>query len=107
MGIEIGAKDDEYHYLFKVLLTGDSGVGKSNILSRFTTNEFSLESKTTLGVDFASRNMLVDGKVIKAQIWDTAGQERYRSITSAYYRGAASAVILVTNSPEPDSRIRN
>lgn len=66
-----------------VVLIGDSGVGKSNLLSRFTRNEFNLESKSTIGVEFATRSIQVDGKTIKAQIWDTAGQERYRAITSA------------------------
>jgi small GTP-binding protein len=72
--------EDDYDYLFKVVLIGDSGVGKSNLLSRFTKNEFSLESKSTIGVEFATRSLQVDGKVIKAQIWDTAGQERYPSL---------------------------
>jgi small GTP-binding protein len=83
-----------------VVLIGDSGVGKSNLLSRFTRNEFNLESKITIGVEFATRleknscfnfvnnssffrSIQVDKKTIKAQIWDTAGQERYRAITSA------------------------
>lgn len=69
--------DDDYDYLFKVVLIGDSGVGKSNLLSRFTRNEFSLESKSTIGVEFATRSIRVDDKVVKAQIWDTAGQERF------------------------------
>jgi small GTP-binding protein len=86
--------DDEYDYLFKVVLIGDSGVGKSNLLSRFTRNEFNLESKSTIGVEFATRSIQVDGKTIKAQIWDTAGQERYRAITSAYYRGAVGALLV-------------
>ena len=73
-------------------MIGDSGVGKSNLLSRFTRNEFNLESKSTIGVEFATRSIQVDGKTIKAQIWDTAGQERYRAITSAYYRGAVGAL---------------
>lgn len=68
--------DDDYDYLFKVVLIGDSGVGKSNLLSRFTKNEFSLESKSTIGVEFATRSIHVDDKIVKAQIWDTAGQER-------------------------------
>lgn len=68
--------DDDYDYLFKVVLIGDSGVGKSNLLSRFTKNEFNLESKSTIGVEFATRTLNVDSKVVKAQIWDTAGQER-------------------------------
>jgi Ras-related protein Rab-11A len=86
--------EDEYDYLFKVVLIGDSGVGKSNLLSRFTRNEFCLESKSTIGVEFATRTLQVEGRVIKAQIWDTAGQERYRAITSAYYRGALGAVLV-------------
>ncbi|KAL4619797.1 ras-related protein RABA1b-like [Castanea sativa] len=86
--------EDDYDYLFKVVLIGDSGVGKSNLLSRFTKNEFNLESKSTIGVEFATRTLNVDTKVIKAQIWDTAGQERYRAITSAYYRGAVGALLV-------------
>uniref|UniRef100_A0AAQ4QEV1 small monomeric GTPase n=1 Tax=Gasterosteus aculeatus aculeatus TaxID=481459 RepID=A0AAQ4QEV1_GASAC len=77
-----------------VVLIGDSGVGKSNLLSRFTRNEFNLESKSTIGVEFATRSIQVDGKTVKAQIWDTAGQERYRAITSAYYRGAVGALLV-------------
>ncbi|CAN1236245.1 Ras-related protein RABA2a [Linum grandiflorum] len=68
--------EEEYDYLFKVVLIGDSGVGKSNLLSRFTRNEFCLESKSTIGVEFATRTLHVEGRVVKAQIWDTAGQER-------------------------------
>jgi len=83
-----------YDYLFKVVLIGDSGVGKSNLLSRFTRNEFNLESKSTIGVEFATRSIDVDGKTVKAQIWDTAGQERYRAITSAYYRGDVGALLV-------------
>ena len=77
-----------------VVLIGDSGVGKSNLLSRFTRNEFNLDSKSTIGVEFATRSIQVDAKTIKAQIWDTAGQERYRAITSAYYRGAVGALLI-------------
>uniref|UniRef100_A0A8C7Y967 Ras-related protein Rab-25 n=1 Tax=Oryzias sinensis TaxID=183150 RepID=A0A8C7Y967_9TELE len=79
---------------FKVVLIGDSGVGKSNLLSRFTRNEFNLESKSTIGVEVATRSIQVEGKTVKAQIWDTAGQERYRAITSAYYRGAVGALLV-------------
>lgn len=86
--------DDDYDYLFKLVLIGDSGVGKSNLLSRFARNEFSLDSKSTIGVEFATRTIGVEDKVIKAQIWDTAGQERYRAITSAYYRGAVGALLV-------------
>uniref|UniRef100_A0A674CWI8 small monomeric GTPase n=1 Tax=Salmo trutta TaxID=8032 RepID=A0A674CWI8_SALTR len=77
-----------------MVLIGDSGVGKSNLLSRFTRNEFNLESKSTIGVEFATRSIHVEGKTVKAQIWDTAGQERYRAITSAYYRGAVGALLV-------------
>ncbi|KAH9684867.1 ras-related protein RABA2a [Citrus sinensis] len=69
--------DEEYDYLFKVVLIGDSGVGKSNLLSRFTRNEFCLESKSTIGVEFATRTL-----------------QRYRAITSAYYRGALGALLV-------------
>ncbi|KAK4535035.1 hypothetical protein CDCA_CDCA03G1060 [Cyanidium caldarium] len=89
-----GRLEDEYDYLFKIVLIGDSGVGKSNLLSRFTRNEFNLESKSTIGVEFATRSVQTNGKTIKAQIWDTAGQERYRAITSAYYRGAVGALLV-------------
>ncbi|CAD8167635.1 unnamed protein product [Paramecium octaurelia] len=91
--------DDDYDYLFKIVLSGDSGVGKSNLLLRFTKNQFNADSKTTIGVEFATRSIITNGKVIKAQIWDTAGQERYRAITAAYYRGAIGAVLVydITN----------
>uniref|UniRef100_A0A5K4F920 Ras-related protein Rab-25 n=1 Tax=Schistosoma mansoni TaxID=6183 RepID=A0A5K4F920_SCHMA len=93
-GGSMSGKDDEYDYLFKVVLIGDSGVGKSNLLSRFTRNEFNLESKSTIGVEFATKSVEIDGRTIKAQIWDTAGQERYRAITAAYYRGAVGALLV-------------
>src|SRR6266487_6958519 len=84
----------DYYPIRIVVLIGDSGVGKSNLLSRFTRNEFNLDSKSTIGVEFATRSIQVDSKTIKAQIWDTAGQERYRAITSAYYRGAVGALLV-------------
>jgi Ras-related protein Rab-11A len=86
--------EDDYDYLFKIVLIGDSGVGKSNLLYRFTRNEFNLESKTTIGVEFSQKSLQLEGKSIRAQIWDTAGQERYRAITSAYYRGALGALLV-------------
>ena len=73
---------------------GDSGVGKSGLLSRFTRDEFHHDSKGTIGVDFATRTIEHDGKTIEAQVWDTAGQERYRAITAAYYRGAVGALLV-------------
>lgn len=78
--------EDDYDYLFKLVLIGDSGVGKSNLLSRFTRNEFSLESKSTIGVEFATRSIQVDDKIIKAQIWDTAGQERWLCFFFSIYQ---------------------
>lgn len=86
--------EDDYDYLFKVVLIGDSGVGKSNLLSRFTRNDFNLESMSTIGVEFATRSIRVDNKTVKAQIWDTAGQERYRAIVNSYYRGAVGALLV-------------
>lgn len=64
------------------------------MLSRFTKNEFSHEIKTTIGVEFATKSITAENKVIKAQIWDTAGQERYKAITQAYYRGAVGALLI-------------
>ena len=87
-------KEEEPDYLFKIILIGDSGVGKTNFLSRFTRDQFLPESKTTIGLEFATKTIHIDKTVIKAQIWDTAGQERFRTVTSAYYRGADGALIL-------------
>lgn len=67
-------------YVFKVVLIGDSAVGKSQLLARFSRNEFSIESKATIGVEFQTRTLTIDNKTVKAQIWDTAGQERYFSL---------------------------
>lgn len=92
---------EDYDYQFKIVLIGDSGVGKSNLLMRFTRNEFNLESKSTIGVEFATKNVQVDSKTVKAQIWDTAGQERYRAITNAYYRGAGGALLVYDISKRP------
>ncbi|XP_057753017.1 ras-related protein RABA6a [Arachis stenosperma] len=88
------AFDEECDYLFKAVLIGDSGVGKSNLLSRFAKDEFRFDSKPTIGVEFAYRNIKIADKLIKAQIWDTAGQERFRAITSSYYRGALGALLV-------------
>jgi len=85
---------EQFDYAFKIVVIGDSGVGKTNILSRFIDGEFVLASKPTIGVEFATKYMEVEGNVIKLQIWDTAGQERYRAITSAYYRGAVGALLV-------------
>ncbi|KAL5475506.1 hypothetical protein EMCRGX_G025330 [Ephydatia muelleri] len=87
-------KESDYEFVFKVVLVGDASVGKSNLLMRFTKNEFSEHSRETIGVHFTSTIVKIGTKNVKAQIWDTAGQERYRSITHAYYRGAVGAIIV-------------
>ncbi|KAL9282674.1 Ras-related protein RABA5a [Arabidopsis thaliana] len=86
--------DKSEDYLFKIVLIGDSAVGKSNLLARFARDEFYPNSKSTIGVEFQTQKMDINGKEIKAQIWDTAGQERFRAVTSAYYRGAVGALLV-------------
>lgn len=83
-----------YHYLFKIVVVGDSAVGKTNLVTRFVHNEFRLDSKSTVGVSFDTKSMEIEGKTIGAQIWDTAGQERFRSITPVYYRCALGALLV-------------
>ena len=87
-------ENKEYDLLFKLILIGDSCVGKSNILLKYLKNQFNENSKTTIGVEFGTKNIIINNKRIKIQIWDTAGQERYRSITSSYYKGAKGALIV-------------
>ncbi|CAD8086433.1 unnamed protein product [Paramecium primaurelia] len=84
----------EYDYLFKLVIIGNSGVGKSSLLLRFADDQFSESYLTTIGVDFRFRTLPIDGKNVKLQIWDTAGQERFRTITSAYYKGADGIVMV-------------
>ncbi|CAL9187304.1 ras-related protein RIC1 isoform X2 [Musa acuminata AAA Group] len=84
----------EYDYLFKLLLIGDSGVGKSCLLLRFADDSYIESYISTIGVDFKIRTVEQDGKTIKLQIWDTAGQERFRTITSSYYRGAHGIIVV-------------
>ncbi|EIJ87754.1 Ras-related protein Rab-11A [Nematocida parisii] len=87
-------EEQEYEYLYKIVLIGDSSVGKTNLLERLAHNRFNTNTKSTIGVEFDTKCFVVNGKKIKAQIWDTAGQERYRAITSAYYRGAVGAIVV-------------
>lgn len=75
--LQENGNDQRIDYVFKVVVIGDSAVGKTQILSRFTKNEFFFDSKSTIGVEFQTRTVTIKGKVIKAQIWDTAGQERF------------------------------
>lgn len=91
-------------YVFKMVVIGDSAVGKSQLLSRFSKNEFSADIRATVGVEFQTKTVRIDDKLVKTQIWDTAGQERYRAVTGAYYRGALGALIVydVTKHPSFD-----
>lgn len=84
----------DYDYLFKLVLIGDSGVGKSCLLLRFADDNFTDSYISTIGVDFRFRTITIDDKIVKLQIWDTAGQERFRTITSAYYRGADGIIMV-------------
>eukprot|EP01113_Clastostelium_recurvatum_P037581 TRINITY_DN550_c0_g1_i1.p1 TRINITY_DN550_c0_g1~~TRINITY_DN550_c0_g1_i1.p1 ORF type:complete len:214 (+),score=47.30 TRINITY_DN550_c0_g1_i1:131-772(+) len=83
-----------YEYIFKYIIIGDMGVGKSCLLHQFTENKFVPDSPHTIGVEFGTRIVDVMGKKIKLQIWDTAGQERFRAVTRSYYRGAAGALLV-------------
>jgi Ras-related protein Rab-1A len=89
----------EFDYVFKILLVGDSGVGKSSMLSRFTEDKFEDNAPTTMGVDSKPKTVTVDGKRVKLNVWDTAGQERMGFLTSSYYRGAHGIIIVfdITN----------
>ena len=84
----------DYDYLFKLLLIGDSGVGKSCLLLRYTDEQYSERYISTIGVDFKIKTMEIDSKTVKLQIWDTAGQERFKTITPTYYKGADGIIIV-------------
>lgn len=83
-----------YDYLFKYLLIGDSGVGKTSIMLRFVDDQFNSRFMSTIGIDFKIKIINIDNKKIKLQIWDTAGQEKFRTITNAYFRGAMGIIIV-------------
>tara|TARA_B100000795_G_scaffold200901_1_gene154657 strand:- start:189 stop:578 length:390 start_codon:yes stop_codon:yes gene_type:complete len=93
------ADGKQYDFLIKLLLIGDSGVGKSCLLVRFADDAFSPSFITTIGIDFKIRTIELDGKRIKLQIWDTAGQERFKTITTAYYRGAMGIMLVPSATP--------
>lgn len=86
--------EEDYDFLFKTVIVGDSNVGKTQILSRFMNDQFTHDSKPTVGVEFGTKTIKVGEVWVKNQIWDTAGQEKFRALTSAYYRGAVGAIIV-------------
>ena len=90
---------NNYNYLLKYIIVGDSSVGKSNLLMKFAHNKFIEEYQATIGVEFAAKNVEVDKQVYRIQIWDTAGQENFRSITRAYYKNSVCAMVVydITN----------
>jgi Ras-related protein Rab-1A len=95
-----GRSDKEYDRLFKILIIGDSNVGKTSVLLRYVDDAFNPEFQTTIGVDFKISTLEVSGKIVKLQLWDTAGQDRFRNIVASYYRGANGVFLMydVTNS---------
>ncbi|CAD8109620.1 unnamed protein product [Paramecium primaurelia] len=86
--------NSDYHFLFKVLLIGNSGVGKSCMLMRYSENQFTNNFYNTIGVDFKTKTITIGEHNVKLQIWDTAGQDRFRTITCSYYRGAQGIIIV-------------
>ena len=83
-----------YDFLFKLLLIGDSGVGKTSILFRFSDDAFNTSFISTVGIDFKIKTMELNGKIIKLQVWDTAGQEQFKTITTCFYRGAVGVMMV-------------
>ena len=82
-----------FDHLFKIVVIGDSGSGKSSLTARFTEDRFDQDAPTTVGVDFATKTMFVGTECIKLTIWDTAGQERFRTLTASYYRGCHGVIL--------------
>eukprot|EP00754_Rhynchopus_humris_P018339 Rhum_TRINITY_DN14599_c4_g1::Rhum_TRINITY_DN14599_c4_g1_i1::g.102061::m.102061/K07904/RAB11A; Ras-related protein Rab-11A len=99
------ALESDFQYLFKIVLIGDSGVGKSNLMTRYTADEFNVESPSTIGVEFMTKSMKTDNRDVKVQIWDTAGQERFRAISRSIYHGAKGAMLVydITNQQSFDN----
>ena len=90
---------DTEDYKIKIIVVGDSGVGKTNLINRFASDKFDTNSKATIGVEFVYKALKINKDIIKVEVWDTAGEERYRAITSSYYKGAKGAIIVydITN----------
>lgn len=86
--------DQDILTTLKILIIGESGVGKSSLLLRFTDDTFDIEQSATIGVDFKVKTITVDGNTVKLAIWDTAGQERFRTLTPSYYRGAQGVILV-------------
>ena len=92
---EVSPRDyDKEDYKIKIIIVGDSGVGKTNLITRFASDKFDKNSKATIGVEFIYKTIKINNEIFKIEIWDTAGQERYKSITSAYYKGARGAIVV-------------
>ena len=87
-------ENNNYDMIFKIVLIGDSSVGKTNILSKYISDEYDPDTQATIGVELSTKNYTFDNNEVKVQIWDTAGQEKYRSITSSYYKGAHGCLLV-------------
>ncbi|KAL8609371.1 Ras-related protein Rab-43 [Nucella lapillus] len=97
--------DDGFDYLFKIVLIGDAGVGKTCVVQRLKSGTYTENISSTIGVDFSMKTLNIDGKLVKLQVWDTAGQERFRTITQSYYRSANGVIIAydITQRPTFDN----
>ena len=91
---EVSSAEVKEDFKIKIVVVGDSGVGKTNLIRRFINNEFSENLKATIGVEFMSKTYRINKHLFKIEIWDTAGQERYKSITAVYYKGAKGALVV-------------
>ena len=91
---EVTSSEIKEEYKLKIVIVGDSGVGKTNLVKRFISNTYNANSKATVGVEFISKSYKINDHIFKIEIWDTAGQERYKSITAAYYKGAKGALVV-------------
>ena len=98
----------DYDHIIKLLVIGDSGVGKTSLLLRFSEDSFTTSFISTIGIDFKIKKVMIDEKCCKLQIWDTAGQERFRTITKAYYRGSMGIMLVYDTTDEKSfNNVRN